>query len=155
MIIMWRRWYLLPAHLCSQHLRPRTRTLRCGWWPLRSTTPEYFSIFLGQNRRDIGKSQSIWTDFKMETAGSPLDDSPPAVHVHVAPGMPSAIIPSLPRWWARVNGGGQSVPTVGLLGDGSSNPLPTSTHLGSVRFPLNLLPGRFRPQYFLTRTGVA
>jgi hypothetical protein len=28
------------------------------------------SIFLDKNRRDIGKSQSIWTDSKMETAGS-------------------------------------------------------------------------------------
>jgi hypothetical protein len=26
---------------------------------------------LAENRRDIGKSQSIWTDSKMETAGSP------------------------------------------------------------------------------------
>jgi hypothetical protein len=29
------------------------------------------SIFLDKNRRDIGKYQSIWTDSKMETAGSP------------------------------------------------------------------------------------
>jgi hypothetical protein len=29
------------------------------------------SIFLDKNRRDIGKSQSIWTDSKTETAGSP------------------------------------------------------------------------------------
>jgi hypothetical protein len=28
------------------------------------------SIFLDKNRRDISKSQSIWTDSKMETAGS-------------------------------------------------------------------------------------
>jgi hypothetical protein len=28
------------------------------------------SIFLDKNRRDIGKSQSIWTDSKMESAGS-------------------------------------------------------------------------------------
>eukprot|EP01047_Picozoa_sp_COSAG01_P069361 COSAG01_NODE_10245_length_2211_cov_2.952178_2_plen_104_part_00 len=27
--------------------------------------------FRDKNRRDIGKSQSIWTDSKMETAGSP------------------------------------------------------------------------------------
>jgi hypothetical protein len=30
------------------------------------------SIFLDKNRRDIGKSQSIWTDSKMETSGSPI-----------------------------------------------------------------------------------
>jgi hypothetical protein len=29
------------------------------------------SISLDEIRRDIGKSQSIWTDSKMETAGSP------------------------------------------------------------------------------------
>jgi hypothetical protein len=29
------------------------------------------SIFLDKNRRDIGKYQSIWTDSKVETAGSP------------------------------------------------------------------------------------
>jgi hypothetical protein len=33
-------------------------------WPFPS------SIFLDKNRRDIGKSQSVWTDSKMETAGS-------------------------------------------------------------------------------------
>eukprot|EP01047_Picozoa_sp_COSAG01_P070858 COSAG01_NODE_10852_length_2068_cov_2.046724_2_plen_184_part_00 len=38
----------------------------------------YISIFLAKNRRDRGKSQSIWTDFKMETIvtthpGRPLD----------------------------------------------------------------------------------
>jgi hypothetical protein len=30
------------------------------------------SILLDKTRRDIGKSQSIWTDSKMETAGSHL-----------------------------------------------------------------------------------
>eukprot|EP01047_Picozoa_sp_COSAG01_P025486 COSAG01_NODE_1612_length_9735_cov_74.461810_7_plen_123_part_00 len=32
---------------------------------------------LDKNRRDIGNYQSIWTDFKMETAGSPLDTKRP------------------------------------------------------------------------------
>jgi hypothetical protein len=38
-----------------------------AWAPAR---PFPSSIFLDKNRRDIGKSQSIWTDSKMETAGS-------------------------------------------------------------------------------------
>jgi hypothetical protein len=32
------------------------------------------SIFLDKNRRDIGESQSTWTDSKMETARSPLEE---------------------------------------------------------------------------------
>eukprot|EP01047_Picozoa_sp_COSAG01_P050741 COSAG01_NODE_5160_length_4444_cov_3.051784_4_plen_115_part_00 len=35
--------------------------------------PFLSSIFLDKNRRDIGKSHSIWTDSKMETAGSLVD----------------------------------------------------------------------------------
>jgi hypothetical protein len=37
----------------------------------RAARPFPPSIFRDKNRRDIGKSQSIWTDSKMETAGSP------------------------------------------------------------------------------------
>jgi hypothetical protein len=33
------------------------------------------SIFLDKNRRGIGKSQSIWTDSKMEAAGAPARDA--------------------------------------------------------------------------------
>jgi hypothetical protein len=39
-----------------------------GTSPARPFPP---SIFLDKNRRDIGESQSTWTDSEMETAGSP------------------------------------------------------------------------------------
>jgi hypothetical protein len=50
--------------------RTRTSPVSRGTpgWPAR---PFPSSIFLDKNRRDIGKSQSIWSDSKMETAGSP------------------------------------------------------------------------------------
>jgi hypothetical protein len=51
-----------------QHLRSRHRPAR----------PFPSSIFLDKNRRDIGKCQSIWTDSKMETAGSRGCDRPAA-----------------------------------------------------------------------------
>jgi hypothetical protein len=35
------------------------------------------SVFLDKNRRDIGKSQSIWTNSKMGTPGSPRDGAHP------------------------------------------------------------------------------
>eukprot|EP01047_Picozoa_sp_COSAG01_P014253 COSAG01_NODE_690_length_14219_cov_19.783144_18_plen_213_part_00 len=38
--------------------------------PQAPARPFPSSIFRDKNRRDIGKSQSIWTDSKMETAGS-------------------------------------------------------------------------------------
>eukprot|EP01047_Picozoa_sp_COSAG01_P099683 COSAG01_NODE_29655_length_632_cov_34.425891_1_plen_70_part_10 len=37
---------------------------------MESTFPFPSSVFLDKNRRDIGKSQSIWTASKMETVGS-------------------------------------------------------------------------------------
>jgi hypothetical protein len=37
--------------------------------PLQPARPFPSAIFRDKNRRDIGKSQSIWTDSKMETAG--------------------------------------------------------------------------------------
>eukprot|EP01047_Picozoa_sp_COSAG01_P052188 COSAG01_NODE_5465_length_4244_cov_54.041255_4_plen_171_part_00 len=52
------------AGLAAEHL-PQPRDLD---HPARPFSP---SIFLDKNRRDIGKSQSMWTDPKMETAGSP------------------------------------------------------------------------------------
>jgi hypothetical protein len=45
--------------------RPTPSSRRC--LPARPFSP---SIFLDRNRRDIGKSQSLWTDSKMKTAGS-------------------------------------------------------------------------------------
>eukprot|EP01047_Picozoa_sp_COSAG01_P098699 COSAG01_NODE_28840_length_651_cov_2.153986_1_plen_129_part_00 len=50
---------LLPAPRLLQHQE--------GLVPAR---PFSASIFLDKNRRDIGKSRSIWTDSKMKTAGS-------------------------------------------------------------------------------------
>jgi hypothetical protein len=58
-------WGLRPVPPCS-----RPHTLSTPWWlPAR---PFPSSIFLDKNRSDIGKSQSIRTDSKMETAGSLL-----------------------------------------------------------------------------------
>eukprot|EP01047_Picozoa_sp_COSAG01_P061265 COSAG01_NODE_7628_length_3121_cov_51.317670_2_plen_91_part_00 len=39
-------------------------------WPPCSLPGRFQPQFRDKNRRDIGKSQSIWTDPKMETAGS-------------------------------------------------------------------------------------
>jgi hypothetical protein len=50
----------------SRRLHPRRLLLD----PVHPARPFPSSIFLDKNRRDIGKSQSIWTDSKMETAGS-------------------------------------------------------------------------------------
>jgi hypothetical protein len=58
-----RRW----AHV---HVRRRVRLLGLRLWVHIPARPCPSSIFLDKNRRGIGKSQSIWTDSKMETAGS-------------------------------------------------------------------------------------
>jgi hypothetical protein len=52
---------------------PRTDGLPLDQRPNRGASPARpfpSLIFLDKNRRDIGKSQSIWTDAKMETTGS-------------------------------------------------------------------------------------
>jgi hypothetical protein len=51
-----------------QQLRGRDVRHRCENLPPARPFPS--SIFLDRNRRDIGKSQSIWTASRMVTAGS-------------------------------------------------------------------------------------
>jgi hypothetical protein len=53
---------------------PRRATARCA--PPGAPFPP--SIFLDKNRRDIGKSQSIWASSKMKTAGSPCSAARPS-----------------------------------------------------------------------------
>ena len=45
--------------------------------------PQYFRDFRVKNRRDIGKSQSMWAGPKMKTAGSHLwhRDQPPLARI--------------------------------------------------------------------------
>jgi hypothetical protein len=43
-------------------------------WGVQPARPFPSSIFPDKNRRDIGKSQSTWTDSKMETGGSRVCD---------------------------------------------------------------------------------
>eukprot|EP01047_Picozoa_sp_COSAG01_P059580 COSAG01_NODE_7174_length_3319_cov_2.270807_2_plen_334_part_00 len=62
-----KRTGLSPVRTPRQPRQLHRRRRRRGGVPAR---PFPSSMFLDKNRRDIGKSQSIWTDFKMETAGS-------------------------------------------------------------------------------------
>jgi hypothetical protein len=60
----------------TAHAAPGARQARCSSRrasaPARTSLPGRFHPqLLDENRRDIGKSQSKWTDSKMETAGSP------------------------------------------------------------------------------------
>jgi hypothetical protein len=70
----------------------------------RPAAPFPPSIFLDKNRRDVGKSQSIWTDSKMETAGSQLgrDEDPGRQHVGLAVLDLAAPLATLARHPARV-----------------------------------------------------
>jgi hypothetical protein len=88
-----------PRTLCGSRAQVRCSTSarssypRIACLPCRRSTPcspaRPFpsSIFLDKNRRDIGKSQSIWTDSKMETAGShtPSTAVPLGSHMYLAP----------------------------------------------------------------------
>jgi hypothetical protein len=59
------------SHTSSTPSVPLTMAFMRVWTScVRPARPCPSSIFLDKNRRDIGKSQSIWTDYKMETAGS-------------------------------------------------------------------------------------
>jgi hypothetical protein len=58
----------------TRHAGQRCAAVRDLQQPAR---PFPSSIFLDKNRRDIGKSQPIWTDSNMETAGSQLVQTTP------------------------------------------------------------------------------
>jgi hypothetical protein len=66
---------LPAAHTPGERARRRRAASRIihgeGLRPELPARPFPSSIFIGRNRRDIGKSQSVWTDSKMKTAGSP------------------------------------------------------------------------------------
>jgi hypothetical protein len=59
-----------PAEQLERPTPPRSAKAALQLEELPPARPFPSSVFLDKNRRDIGKSQSIWTDFKMETAGS-------------------------------------------------------------------------------------
>jgi hypothetical protein len=71
------------------------------------------SICHDKNRRDIGKSQSIWTDSKMETARLPwaAEDEPPICGGLIDPGDAEPCRPAAPG--VRKSSGGES----GVSGD--------------------------------------
>jgi hypothetical protein len=54
----------------TKHIAPWQSAARSSGWCRSPARPFPSSIFLDKNRRDIGKSQSIYTDSKTETAGS-------------------------------------------------------------------------------------
>jgi hypothetical protein len=64
------RWQLLLLGAATQRVDHGRMPRRRGEMQRRPARPFPSLIFLDKNTRDIGKSQSIWTDSKMETAGS-------------------------------------------------------------------------------------
>jgi hypothetical protein len=111
----------LPWRRCESVSRAAWRTAA---GPARPFSP---SIFLDKNRRDIGKSQSIWAGSKMKTAGSPI----------ARPSAPASTCLELDDCSIE-NGEVCSVFRAAAV---------AATEGWN-------LPGRFRPRYFLTRTGV-
>jgi hypothetical protein len=65
-----------PAEQLERPTPPRSAKAALQLEELPPARPFPSSVFLDKNRRDIGKSQSMCTDSKMETAGSRRSRSP-------------------------------------------------------------------------------
>eukprot|EP01047_Picozoa_sp_COSAG01_P011195 COSAG01_NODE_489_length_16370_cov_7.973818_5_plen_154_part_00 len=88
---------LVDHHLLAPERSTRER--EHAWALQQPARPFSPSIFVDKNRRDISRSQSIWTDSKMETAGS---------RQRLRPLLAASAELDRARWWRASISGGQA-----------------------------------------------